>query len=74
MRILAQMTPHLMDGTRKERAAAVYAISAWFCMGAFLCAVLGYYVDPLLTANLSGPWLPVAGGVATAAIAMAKSA
>ena len=74
MRLFALLNPSLLDGSRKERAAAIYALAAWFCMGAFVCSVLAYYVDALTTASLSSPWIPILGGALTSLVALFKAA
>jgi hypothetical protein len=42
-------------------------------MGAFVCSVLAFYVDPYVSTNLSGTAPALAGGLVAAIVAMIKS-
>ena len=72
MRILLVMAPKFFNGTTKERVNCLLAISAWFCMGAYLSSVLTFYADAYFAADLSGQTPAIVGGLVAAVFAAAK--
>jgi hypothetical protein len=70
MRIILQMAPILIHGSRKERVKALGAIGVRFSIGAFVVATLLPYIEPHLVRNdLPDGITAFVGGAVIAAVA-----
>lgn len=69
MRIIYQMAPSLIHGSRKERVKALGAIGVRFALGAFLIATFLPYIEQhLLRSDLPNGLAALLGGAVIAAL------
>ena len=54
MAITLKMGTHLFHGTPAQRVSAAGTLVMWIAIGGFVTSTLAYYVDPLVSVDLSG--------------------
>lgn len=61
----------MLEGDKRQRNRALFALAMWFAMGAFVGSVLDHYIDIAMTSEHVAAL--VGGGVASAVALVIKS-